>query len=79
MGPKSILNESEGHKTGFARNSDQIRPKRTFLDLQALNLCTSHILVFGCLRDPDVVGLYKKVARKFLVTKITQSDLRRHF
>jgi len=61
MGPKSVPNESEGRKTGFARNSGQIRQKRTFLNLQGLNLCTSHFLVFGCLRDQDLVAFFQKV------------------
>jgi len=30
--------------------------KRTFSNLRNLNLCTSHILLFGCLRGHDVVG-----------------------
>jgi len=42
--------------TGFAAESGQIRKNRTFADLQGLNLCTSHILVFGCLHGQDVVG-----------------------
>ena len=43
-------------KTGFAAESGQIRKNRTFSNLRGLNLCTSHILVFGCLRGQDVVG-----------------------
>ena len=67
---ESVPNESEGRKTSFARNSGQIRQKRTFLNLQGLNLCTSHILVFGCLRDQDVVGLYQKVEGNFLLPRL---------
>jgi len=44
-----------------------------------LNLCTSHILVFGCLHDQDVVGSFKKVAEKLPGTKITWYYLRRTF
>jgi len=47
---------SELFKTGFAAESGQIRKNRTFSNLQGLNLCTSHILVFGCLHGQDVVG-----------------------
>jgi len=43
-------------KTGFAAESGQIRKKGTFSSLRDLNLCTSHILIFGCLHDQHVVG-----------------------
>jgi len=46
-----------GPKTGFAAESGQIRKNRTFSNLRSLSLYTSHILVFGCLRGQDVVGL----------------------
>ena len=39
---------------------------------------TSHILVFGCLHDQDVVGSEEKVAEKIPGTKITRYYLRRH-
>jgi len=41
---------------GFAAELGQIRKNRTFSNLQGLNLCTSHILVVGCLHGQDVVG-----------------------
>ena len=43
-------------KPAFAAESGQIRKNHTFSNLQGLNLCTSHILVFGCLYGQDVVG-----------------------
>jgi len=43
-------------RTGFAAESGQIRKNRTFSNFHGLNLCTSHILVFGCLHGQDVVG-----------------------
>jgi len=46
-----------GPKTGFAVESGQIRKNQTFSNLRSLSLCTSRILVFGCLRGQDVVGL----------------------
>jgi len=42
--------------TSFAAESGQIRKNRTFSNLRGLNLCTSHILVFGCLHGQDVMG-----------------------
>ena len=42
--------------TGFTTESDQIRKIQTFSNLQSSKLCTSHILVFGCLHGQDVVG-----------------------
>jgi len=46
--------------TGFAAESDQIRKILTFSNLWFLKLCTSHILVFGCLCGQDVVRSKKK-------------------
>jgi len=43
-------------KTGFAAESGQIRKNRKFSNIRGLNLCTSHILGFGCLHGQDVVG-----------------------
>ena len=43
-------------KTGFAAESGQIRENWTFWNIQGLNLCTSHILDFGCVHGQDVVG-----------------------
>ena len=43
-------------RTSFAAESGQIRKNRTFSNLRGLNLCTSHILVFGCLHGQDVIG-----------------------
>ena len=43
-------------ETDFYCKSGLIRKNRTFSKLRGLNLCTRHILVFGCLRDQDVVG-----------------------
>jgi len=63
-------------RTGFAAESGQIRKNQPFSHLRGLNLCTSHILVFGCLRGQDVVG--SKVAGKIPGTKITQLYLRCH-
>jgi len=40
---------------------------------QTLNLCTSNILVIGCLNGQDVVGSYQKVEEKIPGTKITQN------
>jgi len=71
-----VLNQAP--KTGFAAESGQIRKNQTFPNLRGLNLCTSHILVFGCLRGQDVVGSLKKVAQKIHGTKITQYYLRHH-
>jgi len=45
-----------GFKTGFAAESGQIRKNRTFSNLPGLILCSSHILVFGCLHGQDVIG-----------------------
>ena len=56
-------------KTGFATESGRIRKNRTFQNLRGLNFGTSQILVFGCLRDKDVVGSKKKVAEKIPGTK----------
>ena len=64
---------------GLFWDSGQIREKRTFSNLQCMNLCTSHILDFGCLRGQDVVGSFKKVAEDIPGTKITRYYLRRHF
>ena len=44
------------YRTGFAAESGQIRKNRSFSNLQGLNLCTSHIWVFGCLHGQNVVG-----------------------
>jgi hypothetical protein len=44
--PVSPLNRAESEKN------------LTFSTLQGLNLFTSHILVFGCLRGQDVVGSF---------------------
>jgi len=66
-------------KTEFARNSGQIRQKFIFSNLLGLYPCTSHTLVFGCLRAQDVVGSWKKVAKQIPGTKITRYYLRRHF
>jgi len=49
---------------------------RTFSNLLGLNLCTSDILVSGCLRGQDVVG--STVSEKIPGTKITRYYLRRH-
>jgi len=65
-------------KPGFTAESGQIRKKQIFPNLWRLNLCTSHILVFGCLHGQDVVGSLKKVAGKIPGTKITRYYLRRH-
>jgi len=65
-------------RTGFAAESGQIRKNQTFSNLRGLNLCTSHILVFGCLHGQDVVGSLKKVAEKISGTNITRYYLRRH-
>jgi len=67
-----------GLRTGFTADLGQIRKNRTFSNRRGLNLCTSHILIFGCLRGQDVVGSLKKVAEKIPGTKITQYYLRRH-
>jgi hypothetical protein len=64
--------------TGFAAESDRIRKIQTFSNLRSSKLCTSHILVFGCLRGQDVVGSLKKVAEKIPGIKITRYYLRRH-
>ena len=56
-------------RTGFAAESGQIRENRTFSNLQSLNLCTSHILVFGC-----TIKIWsdrsKKYQKRFLVPKL---------
>jgi len=65
-------------KTGFAAESGQIRKNQTFSNLRGLNLCTSHILVFGCFHGQDVVGSLKKVAEKIPCTKIIWCYLRRY-
>jgi len=65
-------------RTGFAAETGQIRKNRTFSNLRGLNLCTSHILVFGCFHGQDVVGSLKKVAEKIPGTKITQYYLHLH-
>ena len=59
--------------TGFAAESGQIRKNQTFSNLRGLNLCTSNILVIGCLNGQDVVGSYQKVEEKIPGTKITQN------
>jgi len=67
-----------GHKqsahptTTFAAESGQIRKNRAFSNHRGLNLCTSHILVFGCLYGQDVVGSLKKSAEMIPGTKIIQ-------
>jgi len=40
----------------FRRWIGKIRKNRKFSNLSGLNLCTSHILIFGCLHGQDVVG-----------------------
>ena len=67
-----------GIRTGFAAESGQIRKNWSFSKLRGLNLCTSHILVFGCLHGQDVDGSLKKVAEKNHGTKITQYYVRCH-
>jgi len=64
------------HTAGFARIG-QITKNQTFSNLRGLTLCTSHILVFGCLHGPNVVRLLKKLAENIPGTKITRYYLRR--
>jgi len=68
--PSSVTCESR-----FCCESGQIRKNRNF---PGLNLCTSHFLVFGCLRDQDVVRSLKKVAENIPGPKITRYYLCRH-
>jgi len=57
-GPPTVRDSFWGPlRTGFAFESGQISDHLTFLNLRSLNLCTSHILGFGCLHGQDVVGL----------------------
>ena len=42
--------------SSFTAESDQIRKIQIFSNLRSSKLCTSHILVFGCLRGQDVIG-----------------------
>ena len=50
-------------KTSFAAESGQIMKNQTFSNLLGLNLCTSHIRGFGCLRS-RCGRIVKKSSRK---------------